>query len=87
MLKENKKTLKQIDKYIRQHTPTMFSRGYGKSGMVLQMMQINFGLEIYKDVVKSSTEYISFEQVLRLVVDVMCQANEESEEYVWRKMV
>mgnify|MGYP001339319859 CR=1 FL=1 len=76
MLKENKKTLKQIDKYIRQHTPIIFSRGYGKSGMVLQMMQINFGLWMSKDVVKNATEYISFEEVLRLVIGAMYKAEE-----------
>lgn len=80
MLKENKKTLKQIDKYIKEHTPTVFSRSCGKSGMMLQMMQINFGLEIYKDAVKNATKYISFEQVLRLVVDAIYQADKESEE-------
>lgn len=37
------------------------------------MMQINFGLELYKDVVKDATEYISFEQVLQLVIDAMYQ--------------
>ena len=73
MLKENNKTLKQIDKYIREHTPTVFSRGCGKSGMVLQIMQINIGLEIYKDIVKNTTEYVSFEQVLQLVIDAMYQ--------------
>ena len=80
MLKENKETLKQIDKYIRQHTPTIFSRGCGKSGMMLNMMQINLGLEIYKDVVKNATEYISFEDILRLVVDAIYQSYKECEE-------
>ena len=76
MLKENKKTLKQIDKYIKQHTPTILSRGCGKSGMVLQKMQINYGLWMSKDVVKNATEYISFEEVLRLVIGAMYQAEE-----------
>lgn len=58
MLKENKKTLKQIDKYIKQHTPTLFSRGCGKSRMALQIMQINYGLELYKDVVMSATKFM-----------------------------
>ena len=80
MLKENNKTLKQIDKYIREHTPTIFSRGCGKSGMMLQMMQINYGLELYKDVVKSATEYISFEQVLGLVTDAIYQSYKDGEE-------
>lgn len=79
MLKENKKTLKQIDKYIKNHTPTVFSRGCGKSRMTLGMMQINMGLEIYKEVVRDATEYMSFEQVLRLVADAIYQAYKESE--------
>lgn len=76
MLKENKETLKQIDKYIRQHTPTIFSRCCGKSGMILQMMQINYGLWTSKDVVKNATEYISFEEVLSLVFDAIYQSEE-----------
>jgi len=71
MLKENKKTLKQIDKYIRQHTPNIFSRNCGKPGMVLRMMQINYGLWMSKYVVKNATEYISFEEILRLVIVAM----------------
>ena len=78
MLKENKKTLKEIDKYIKQHTHTVLSRGCGKSGIILQMMQINFGLDIYKDVVKSSTKYISFEQALKLVINAIYQAEEST---------
>ena len=79
MLKENKKTLKQINKYIKNHTPTIFSKGFGKSGMILQMMQINVGLEIYKDTVKSAAEHISFEQVLKEIIDAIYQENEEVE--------
>jgi hypothetical protein len=80
MLKENNKTFKQIDNYIRKHTPTVFSRGCGKSGMVLNMIQINYGLELYKDVVRDATEYMSFEQVLKNVVDAIYQVYKESEE-------
>jgi hypothetical protein len=80
MLKENKKTLKQIDKYIKNHTPTVFSRGSGKSGMILNMIQINYGLEIYKDVVREATEYMSFEQVLMLVGDAIYHGYKEMEE-------
>ena len=79
MLKENLKTLGQINDYIRRNTPTVFSRQYGKSGMLLKMMQINYGLELYKDVVKNANEYISFEQVLINVGDAIYNAYKESE--------
>ena len=80
MLKENEKTLNQIDEYIKLHTPTIFARGSGKSGMILQMIQVNYGLELYKDLVKSATEFMSLEEVLRLVIDAIYQADKEIEE-------
>lgn len=76
MLKENNKTLKQIDKYIRQHTPNIFSRGCGKSEMILKTVQINYGLWMSKDVVRNATEYISFEEVLKLVINAIYQSEE-----------
>lgn len=77
MLKENKKTLKQIDKYIKNNTPNTFSRQCGKSIMVLRTIQINYGLEIYKEFVRNATEHVSFERVLNLVTDVMYRSDIE----------
>ena len=69
MLKENKKTMKYIDKQIRANTPSnIMTRGFGKTNMLIAKMKLAICYNIMKEYTEKSKEIVTIDEVDEMVI-------------------